>query len=103
LRKEGVRVVINDIKSPIEALSCEIDYQPLDVGDKNSIAMFFDNVEKVYGGLIVNIGSFEGIANNPEHAPCAASKGGVQGLTRASPLTWDGMEFVAMRFALGGP
>ena len=35
------------------------------------------------GGAIVNIGSIEGNANNPDHAPYAASKSGVHGLTRA--------------------
>ena len=34
------------------------------------------------GGTIVNIGSIEGNANNPDHAPYAASKSGVHGLTR---------------------
>ena len=35
------------------------------------------------GGVIVNIGSIEGNACNPDHAPYAASKSGVHGLTRA--------------------
>jgi meso-butanediol dehydrogenase/(S,S)-butanediol dehydrogenase/diacetyl reductase len=35
------------------------------------------------GGAIVNIGSIEGNATNPDHAPYAASKSGVHGLTRA--------------------
>ena len=35
------------------------------------------------GGAIVNIGSIEGNACNPDHAPYAASKSGVHGLTRA--------------------
>lgn len=34
------------------------------------------------GGAIVNIGSIEGNANNPDHTPYAASKSGVHGLTR---------------------
>jgi meso-butanediol dehydrogenase/(S,S)-butanediol dehydrogenase/diacetyl reductase len=38
---------------------------------------------KTNGGAIVNIGSIEGNANNPDHAPYAASKSGVHGLTRA--------------------
>ena len=38
---------------------------------------------KSEGGAIVNIGSIEGNANNPDHAPYAASKSGVHGLTRA--------------------
>ena len=35
------------------------------------------------GGAIVNIGSIEGNVCNPDHAPYAASKSGVHGLTRA--------------------
>lgn len=35
------------------------------------------------GGAIVNIGSIEGNATNPDHTPYAASKSGVHGLTRA--------------------
>ena len=35
------------------------------------------------GGVIINIGSIEGIANNPEHTAYAASKGAVHALTRA--------------------
>lgn len=35
------------------------------------------------GGAIVNIGSIEGNACNPNHAPYAATKSGVHGLTRA--------------------
>ncbi len=38
---------------------------------------------RVDGGSIVNIGSIEGLAANPEHAAYCASKGGVHGLTRA--------------------
>ncbi len=34
-------------------------------------------------GSIINVGSIEGLACNPEHAPYAASKSGVHGLTRA--------------------
>lgn len=37
-------------------------------------------------GAIVNIGSIEGMANNPDHAPYAASKAGVHGLTRATAV-----------------
>ena len=35
------------------------------------------------GGSIVNIGSIEGLAANPEHAAYCATKSGVHGLTRA--------------------
>ena len=35
------------------------------------------------GGSIINIGSIEGLAANPEHAAFCASKGGVHALTRA--------------------
>lgn len=35
------------------------------------------------GGAIVNIGSIEGLVNNPEHTAYAASKGAVHALTRA--------------------
>lgn len=35
------------------------------------------------GGSIINIGSIEGLASNPEHAAYCASKGGVHALTRA--------------------
>ncbi len=35
------------------------------------------------GGAIVNIGSIEGIVNNPEHTAYAASKGDVHAMTRA--------------------
>ena len=35
------------------------------------------------GGSIINIGSIEGLAANPEHAAYCATKGGVHGLTRA--------------------
>jgi NAD(P)-dependent dehydrogenase (short-subunit alcohol dehydrogenase family) len=35
------------------------------------------------GGSIINIGSIEGLAANPEHAAYCASKGGVHALTRA--------------------
>jgi meso-butanediol dehydrogenase/(S,S)-butanediol dehydrogenase/diacetyl reductase len=135
LGKEGARVIIGARKPPTKAFSWEIDYQPLDVADENSIAKFFDNIEKTYGGLdilvnnagmmfqkhfldtsvadwdrvmavnlrgvficskyaaelmlkneggaIINMGSIEGMAANPDHAPYAASKGGVHGLTRA--------------------
>lgn len=38
------------------------------------------------GGAIVNIGSIEGNATNPDHAPYAASKSGVHGLTRATAV-----------------
>ena len=38
---------------------------------------------RVNGGSIVNIGSIEGLAANPQHAAYCASKGGVHGLTRA--------------------
>ena len=41
---------------------------------------------KKEGGAIINIGSIEGIANNPDHAPYAASKAGVHGLTRATAV-----------------
>ncbi len=37
-------------------------------------------------GAIVNIGSVEGLANNDDHAPYAASKAGVHGLTRATAI-----------------
>lgn len=35
------------------------------------------------GGSIINIGSIEGLAANPEHSAYCASKGGVHALTRA--------------------
>ncbi len=35
------------------------------------------------GGAIVNLGSIEGIVNNPEHTAYAASKGAVHAMTRA--------------------
>jgi NAD(P)-dependent dehydrogenase (short-subunit alcohol dehydrogenase family) len=35
------------------------------------------------GGSIVNVGSIEGLASNPQHAAYAASKAGLHGLTRA--------------------
>ena len=35
------------------------------------------------GGSIINIGSIEGLASNPEHAAYCASKGGVHALTKA--------------------
>jgi NAD(P)-dependent dehydrogenase (short-subunit alcohol dehydrogenase family) len=35
------------------------------------------------GGSIINIGSIEGLASNPEHAAYCASKGGIHALTRA--------------------
>ena len=35
------------------------------------------------GGSVINIGSIEGLASNPEHAAYCASKGGVHALTRA--------------------
>ena len=35
------------------------------------------------GGSIINIGSIEGLAANPEHAAYCATKGGIHGLTRA--------------------
>jgi meso-butanediol dehydrogenase/(S,S)-butanediol dehydrogenase/diacetyl reductase len=35
------------------------------------------------GGSIINIGSIEGLAANPEHTAYCASKGGVHALTRA--------------------
>ena len=38
------------------------------------------------GGAIVNIGSIEGFANNPEHTAYAASKGAVHAMTRAIAL-----------------
>ena len=38
---------------------------------------------KKNGGNIVNIGSVEGLANNPGHAAYGASKAGLHGLTRA--------------------
>lgn len=38
------------------------------------------------GGSIVNIGSIEGDACNPEHAAYAATKSGVHGLTRAAAV-----------------
>jgi len=37
-------------------------------------------------GTIINLGSVEGIANNPDHAPYAASKAGIHGLTRATAV-----------------
>ena len=41
------------------------------------------------GGVIVNIGSIEGIAANPGHAAYAASKAGLHGLTRAIAVDED--------------
>lgn len=38
---------------------------------------------KNQAGSIINIGSIEGMASNPEHTPYAASKAGVHGLSRA--------------------
>jgi meso-butanediol dehydrogenase / (S,S)-butanediol dehydrogenase / diacetyl reductase len=38
---------------------------------------------KSAGGSIVNIGSIEGLASNPQHAAYCASKAGLHGLTRA--------------------
>jgi NAD(P)-dependent dehydrogenase (short-subunit alcohol dehydrogenase family) len=38
------------------------------------------------GGSIVNIGSIEGLAANPEHAAYCASKAGIHGMTRALAL-----------------
>ena len=35
------------------------------------------------GGSIINIGSIEGLASNPEHAAYCATKSGIHGLTRA--------------------
>ena len=35
------------------------------------------------GGSIINIGSIEGLAANPQHAAYCASKGGVHALTKA--------------------
>jgi NAD(P)-dependent dehydrogenase (short-subunit alcohol dehydrogenase family) len=35
------------------------------------------------GGSIINIGSIEGLASNPEHAAYCASKGGIHALTKA--------------------
>ncbi|PNI08676.1 short-chain dehydrogenase [Arthrobacter sp. AFG7.2] len=41
---------------------------------------------KAGGGSIINIGSIEGIAANPQHAAYAASKAGIHGMTRAIAL-----------------
>ncbi|RDV12531.1 SDR family NAD(P)-dependent oxidoreductase [Arthrobacter sp. RT-1] len=41
---------------------------------------------KAGGGSIINIGSIEGIAANPQHAAYAASKAGIHGMTRALAL-----------------
>lgn len=41
---------------------------------------------KAGGGSIINIGSVEGIAANPQHAAYAASKAGLHGMTRALAL-----------------
>ncbi|WP_317055884.1 SDR family NAD(P)-dependent oxidoreductase [Roseovarius rhodophyticola] len=38
---------------------------------------------KVSGGAIVNVGSIEGLGNNPRHPAYGASKAGLHGLTRA--------------------
>jgi meso-butanediol dehydrogenase/(S,S)-butanediol dehydrogenase/diacetyl reductase len=38
------------------------------------------------GGSIINIGSIEGLAANPEHSAYCASKGGVHALTRAMAI-----------------
>jgi|APSaa5957512622_1039677.scaffolds.fasta_scaffold46713_2 NAD(P)-dependent dehydrogenase (short-subunit alcohol dehydrogenase family) len=43
-------------------------------------------MRKSGGGSIINIGSIEGLANNPLHAAYAASKSGVHGLTRATAV-----------------
>jgi len=37
----------------------------------------------ISGGVIINIGSIEGLASNPEHPAYCASKAGLHGLTRA--------------------
>lgn len=42
-----------------------------------------DPMRRSGGGVIVNIGSVEGLSCNPEHTAYAASKGGVHALTRA--------------------
>jgi meso-butanediol dehydrogenase/(S,S)-butanediol dehydrogenase/diacetyl reductase len=42
------------------------------------------------GGSIVNIGSIEGLAANPEHAAYCASKGGLHALTRAMAVDLGG-------------
>lgn len=41
---------------------------------------------KAGGGSIINIGSIEGVAANPQHAAYAASKAGIHGMTRALAL-----------------
>ena len=41
---------------------------------------------KAGGGSIINIGSIEGHAANPQHAAYAASKAGIHGMTRAMAL-----------------
>ena len=38
------------------------------------------------GGCIINIGSIEGLAANPQHAAYCASKGGIHALTRAMAI-----------------
>jgi len=42
------------------------------------------------GGSIVNIGSIEGLAANPEHAAYCATKAGIHGLTRALAVDLGG-------------
>lgn len=41
------------------------------------------HMQKAGGGVIVNIGSIEGLAANPNHSAYATSKAGLHGLTRA--------------------
>ena len=47
---------------------------------------------KAGGGSIINIGSVEGIAANPQHAAYAASKAGIHGMTRALDLGADNIQ-----------
>ena len=44
------------------------------------------HMRKAGGGAIVNIGSIEGLAANPDHSAYAASKAGLHGLTRAAAV-----------------
>ena len=46
-------------------------------------ARLLPQMRKRAGGSIVNVGSIEGLASNPQHAAYAASKAGLHGLTRA--------------------
>ncbi|MEM7440799.1 MAG: SDR family oxidoreductase [Pseudomonadota bacterium] len=92
IRRHGtIDVLINNagvmVEEPIDAVTLPAWDRTLAVNLTAPMLLMRDAIKTMApGSAIVNLGSVEGLANNPHHAAYGASKAGLHGLTRAAAV-----------------